>query len=240
MRIILFILFLSAGITAESQLPARGSLTNTPSTTNSHFYFNADLPVVQDKYPKFADGTPYFLEEWISGDIILASGQVYKNVKMRLDLVENSLQYISPDGVELVAASPVKSITIKDSANGKEYKFIYSSSIGGATTVEPGWYQVLVSGTATFYKRIFKTIVEPRNYSSSQTEPSVTTYSEYFLYSDWTLSRIKKIKEIPPLLKDKTDELDKQIAAKKLSGKSDKDYITLVEFYNSLLQPKAF
>jgi len=240
MRIILFILFLSAAITTRSQLPARGSLTNTPSTTNTRFYVNADLPVVQDKYPKFADGTPYFLEEWISGDIVLASGQVYQNVKMRLDLVENTLQYVSPDGVELVATSPVKSITLKDSVNGKEYKIVHSSSIGGSATVEPGWYQALVSGTATFYKRIFKTIVEPRNYSSSQTEPSVTTYSEYFLYADWTLSRIKKLKEIPPLLKDKTDELDKYIAEKKLSSKSDKDYISLVEYYNRLLQPKAF
>jgi hypothetical protein len=240
MRKFLFVLFIS-GITAgQAQLPARGSLTNPPPKPTGRSYFSADLPVVQDKYPTFANGTPYFLEEWVSGDIVLTSGEVYKNVKMHLDLVENSLQYISPDGVELIATGPIKSITLRDSVNGKEYKFVHSSSLGGSTTVDPGWYLVLVSGSATFYKHISKTIVEPKNYSSSQTEPSVTTNSEYFLYTDWSLSQIKKIKEIPTLLKDKADDLDKYITTKKLSGKSEKDFVSLIEYYNSLLQPKAF
>ena len=232
------ILVIPVGITAHSQLPARGSLTNTPSTSSTRFYANADLPVVQDKYPKFANGNPYFLEEWMTGDIVLIDGQVYKNVKMRLDLVENSLEYIGPEGVELIATSPIKSFTLKDSLNGKEYKFVHSSSVGGVTIADPGWYQVLASGTATFYKRTSKTIVEPRNYSSGDTEPSVTPISNYFLYADLTLSPIKKIREIPPLLKNKTDDLEKYINTKKLSGKSDKDYISLVEYYNSLSQVK--
>jgi len=236
MRKLLFIPFISFAITSYCQLPARGSLTNPPPTAAStaRSYRNADLPVLQDKYPKFADGSPYFLEEWVNGDIVLTTGEEYKNVKMRLDLVDNSLQYISPDGVELVVTSPVKSFTLKDSVNGKAYKFVHSASVGGSTIAEAGWYQALVSGTATFYKRITKTIVEPRNYSTSQTEPSVTTNSAYFLYANWTLQQIKKIKEIPPVLKNKTDELDKYISTKKLTGRSDKDYINLIEYYNSL------
>jgi len=235
MRKFFFIPFISFAITSYCQLPARGSLTNPPPTSTTRFYRNADLPVIQDKYPTFADGNPYFLEEWINGDIVLTTGEEYKNVKMRLDLVENSLQYISPEGSELVATSPIKWFILKDSVNGKVYKFVHSASVGGSTIAEPGWYLALASGTATFYKRITKTIVEPKNYSTSQTEPSVTSHSDYFLYANWTLLQIKKIKEIPPVLKNKTEELDKYISTKKLSGKSDKDYINLIEYYNSLL-----
>jgi hypothetical protein len=240
MRKIFILLLTTVAITAQAQLSTRGNIVNSPSTANSRYFNNADLPVIQDKYPKFANGTPYFLEDWVSGDILLVTGEKYENVKMRLDLVENSLQYIGPDGRELVLASPVKSITLRDSTNGKEYKFAHSSYLTGTTNADPGWYQVLASGTATLYKHIQKTIVEPKNYSSGMTEPSVNTQEDYFIYNDWTLSRFKKIKEIPVLLKDKTDELNQYITTKKLSGRSEKDYITLVEYYNNPVQPKAF
>lgn len=243
MRNSLFLLLLLFSLRAKSQLrSAQGNYT--PPTANARFYQNADLPVIKDKYPKFASGSPYFLEDWIEGDIQLSTGEIYHNVKMRLDLVENTLQYVNDKGVEVVAGSNIKTILLNDSINGHKYKFVHSAYIGGATSVEPGWYQVLASGNATFFKRTVKSIVEPRNYSSGDNEPSVNSQTEYYLYADWGLSRIKKIKEIPLLLKDKTDELEKYIATKKLSGKSDPDFVSLIEYYNGLFEPsqqkKAF
>lgn len=54
--------------------------------------------MVIDKYPAFASGSPYFLDEWLNADIEFANGAVDKNVKVRFDLIENTLQYISPEG----------------------------------------------------------------------------------------------------------------------------------------------
>lgn len=238
MRKILTLLFTFATITSLSQRP---TINTNSSPVGDRFYFNSDLPVVISKYPEFADGTPYFLEAWTNADIILETGELYKNIKVRLDLVDNQLQYISPEGAELIASSPVKSVTLKDSVQGTEYQFVNSSFLDGAKNIDPSWYQVLASGTATLYKHISKSVSEPKVYSSSTTEPVVNTSEEYFIYADSVLSRFKKIKELPDLLKDKTKELNEYKSNKKLSGRSDSDFIELINYYNSLTQKsKAF
>jgi hypothetical protein len=193
MRNIFILLLAAVAFTAQSQLSTRGHIVNSPTTTSPRIYKNGDLPVLQDKYPRFANGTPYFLEEWVSGDILLATGEKFENVKMHLDLVDNSLQYIAPDGRVLILSSPVKSIILRDSVHSVEYRFTHSSYLEGVIATEPGRYQVLVSGKATLYKHIQKTIAEPKNYSSSETEPSVNVQEDYFVFTDRTLShQIKK------------------------------------------------
>ena len=230
MRKILLILFILSAFAGQSQL---STISNNPPTLNNHYYFNSDLPVIVDKYPKFANGTPYFLEEWTNGEIVLGNGEIYENIKIRLDLVENDLQYISPQGAELIATSPIKTVTLKDSVRQNEYKFVYSSFLKGSKSIETGWYLVLVSGPATLYKHIIKNVEQPKIYSSSTTEASVNTSEEYFIYTDSVLSRVRKIKELPGLLKDKTNELANYMSTKKLSGKSDSNYIELLNYYNS-------
>jgi hypothetical protein len=232
MRKILILLFTFGSFNGLAQRPI---ISNNPSTADNRYYFNADLPVLVDKYPKFANGNPYFLEEWVNGDIVLGNGEVSHNVKLRLDLVENTLQYISPNGVELIATTPIRGVILKDSIRGNEYMVAYSAFLEGAKNIEPGWYQVLVTGTTTLYKHIVKTIAKPNNYSSSMTEATVNTSEEYFIYADSILSRVKKIKDLPGLLKNKTNELEKYMSNKKLSGRSDSNYIDLVKYYNSLV-----
>src|SRR5438477_7966606 len=102
MRNIFLSLFFLFYFSASSQLKSQQG-NFTPATSGNRYYRDADLPVVKDKYPKFADGTPYFLEDWIEGDILLATGETFHHVKMRLDLVEQSLQYVNDKGIEVVA-----------------------------------------------------------------------------------------------------------------------------------------
>ena len=234
MRKMFLILFILPVFSGQSQSSITGSISNNPSTLNNHFYVNADLPVILDKYPRFANGTPYFLEEWVNADIVLGSGEIYENIKMRLDLVENTLQYINPRGAELIATSLIKTVTLKDSVHQNEYKFVYSSFLKGSKNIEKGWYMVLASGKATLYKYMVKTVEQPKIYSSSTTEASINTAAEYFIYTDSVLSCVKRIKELSGLLKDKTNELSEYMSTKKLSGKSDSNYADLVKYYNGL------
>jgi len=98
MQKLIFIIFALSALTSRSQAPGRViDFSNSPASSN-HFYLNADLPVVIDKYPAFASGSLYFLDEWLNADIEFANGAVDKNVKVRFDLIENTLQYISPEG----------------------------------------------------------------------------------------------------------------------------------------------
>ncbi len=68
----------------------------------------------------------------------------------------------------------------------------------------------------------------------SETQPSIKSSEEYFIYADSILSPVKKIKDIPGLLKNKFSELDKYITTHKFSGKSEPGFIEMIKYYNSL------
>jgi hypothetical protein len=81
MQKLIFIIFAFSALICRSQAPGRVVDFSHPPASNNQFYLNADLPVVMDKYPAFASGTPYFIDEWSNADIELANEEIYKNVK---------------------------------------------------------------------------------------------------------------------------------------------------------------
>lgn len=97
-----------------------------------------------------------------------------------------------------------------------------------------GWYLLLSDGRAALYKRFVKTVADNKPYGSVTVEQTINTSTLYYVFVNSVFTRIKKIKDIPELLKDKKDELNKYISSKNLSGKSDLEYAELVYYYNSL------
>jgi hypothetical protein len=226
------IIFAFSVLAARSQAPGR-TVQFSPPPVHNNFYKDADLAVVKDKYPPFASGSPYFIEEWSNADVELEHGETFKDVKMRLDLVENTLQYISPEGRELVASSAIKTVIFKDSASGNQFKFINSSFLG-MKKAKGAWFLELVSGHACFYKQILKSVNEPKNYVPGGTQSSINTSEEYFIYADSVLLPVKRIKDVPGLLHYKFKEVDSYMNENKLSGKSEPGFIELIKYYNSL------
>jgi hypothetical protein len=200
------------------------------------FYTVGGEPFSMAKYVKVVSGSPYFIDSWMKGRLVLGSGWVYDSLLLRLDLLENFLQYIGPDGREMIATTPVSSVTLLDSVAGKEYNFVHSSFLQTPATIDPGWYQLLSSGSATIYKRILKTIQENRPYNSATTEQTIHTSGQYFLFANGILTPVKKLKDLPGLLEDKKTELAVYINSRSLSGKSDADFIAVVSYYNSLVK----
>ena len=226
MQKLVFILFAFSALISRSQ---------APNASSNNFYLNADLSVVQDKYPIFSSGSPYFLDEWLNADIELANGAVDKNVKVRFDLIENTLQYISPEGRELIATAAIKTVILKDSSNGNAYKFVPSSFLDRMKNAKVNWYLELVSGPAAcLYKWITKAINQPKNYVPSESQASVISSEEFFIYADSILLPVKRIKDLPHLLNNKFSQLDAYITTNKLSGKSESGFIELIKYYNSL------
>ena len=232
MQKLVFIIFVFSCFVSRSQAPGR-TVQFSPPPIHNNFYKDADLAVVKDKYPPFASGSPYFIDEWSNADAELEDGTVYKDVKMRLDLVGNTLQYISPEGRELVASGAIKTVIFKDSAGGNQSKFVNSSFLG-MKKERSAWFLELVSGHACFYKQILKSINEPKNYIPGGTEISVNSSEEYFIYADSVLLPVKRIKDVPGLLHYKFNEVDTYMNEHKLSGKSEPGFFELIRYYNGL------
>jgi hypothetical protein len=236
MRYLFLSLFLLVYLAGQSQQTKVVDLNkNDAPTIGSLYYVVGDAPVSSTKYVKIVAGTPYFSETWMRAQLEMERGTIYQRILVRLDLMANELQYVGPNGTELIATTPVKTVTLKDSITQKEYKFVNSVFLQLSKDMEHGWYQQLTSGTATLYKKAQKSIKEDKPYGSATVEQTINTYSQYYIDIKSSLTLIKKIKEIPDLLKDKKDELVKYISSHKLSGKTDEDYIELVTYYNTLL-----
>jgi len=237
MQKLVFVIFVFSSLVTHPQAPGR-TVQFSPPPVHNNFYKDADLAVVKDKYPPFASGSPYFIDEWSNADVELEHGETFKDVRMRLDLVENTLQYISPEGRELVASSAIKTVIFKDSASGNQFKFIHSSFLG-MKKAKGAWFLELVLGHACFYKQIFKSVNEPKNYIPGGTQPSINSSEEYFIYADSVLLPVKRIKEVPGLLHDKFRQLDTYVTSNRLSGKSESGFIELIRYYNSLFKTSA-
>lgn len=198
------------------------------------FYTVGGEPVSTAKYVRVVDGSPFFLPDWTKSIITLSEGKQYGNIQSKLDLVANTVYFLDPEGREMIATTPIKEVMLIDSIRNKVYTFINSTFIDSETPLEAGWYQVLMPGKTPLLKKINKSISESKPYGSATTEQRINSSSSYYVLSNKSLAKVKKFKDLGSLLSDKSSEVDDYISKNKLNGKNEKDYIDVVDYYNSL------
>jgi hypothetical protein len=225
-KIILFISLLVTALNAGSQKVIDIGKNNY-SISPGNFFTNV-------KYFKLVEGSPYFNENWMRGSVITSQGTKYDSIMLRLDLYENVLQYIDPQGNEMVATSPIRAVILSDSITGKKYEFDNASFINATNKIESCWYQLLTDGRAALYKKIEKTFSESRPYGSATLERRMTDEAQYFIFVNSVFTRVKKIKDIPQFLPDKKEEMTKYINSKNLNSKSDSDFANVLDHYNGI------
>jgi hypothetical protein len=62
-------------------------------------------------------GSPFFDPEFLPASIVLATGQRYENVLVKINLLSNEVIYKTPDGKELAVLPPIKQVELNK--NGK-------------------------------------------------------------------------------------------------------------------------
>ena len=68
-------------------------------------------------------GSPYFDPEFLPANIVLATGQRYENVLVKINLLSNEVIYKTPEGKELAVLPPIKQVELNK--NGKLLFFEY-------------------------------------------------------------------------------------------------------------------
>lgn len=200
------------------------------------YYTVSGVPFSSAKYIRVTSGSPYFSETWMKADLILDKDKVCKNAIVRIDLMDNSVEYIDVKGNKMIATTSIKEMTLTDSTTGEKFRFYHSSALPDAKGLTTGWYQVLTDGTASLFKYVAKSRVESRPYGSATFEHMIVSADEYFLSTTTSFTKIKKLSSLPDLLPAKKEELKKYISTNKLYGKTDYDFSSVVEYYNTLLK----
>lgn len=204
--------------------------------TRGLFYVVGGTPFSMAKYANVTEGSPYFKDEWMKGTVIIKSGDQYDNQLLKLDLISNELHYLDSTGQEMITTEKVVEVILKDTLSNKRYRFVYSLAIDVPKSEKPinGWYELLSMGTANLFCRHQKEIEQTRPYGAATYDEAIKTNNIYFIAYNESFYRIKKIKDIPDILSDKRTELINYINNKDLSGKSESDYSSLIDYYNSL------
>ena len=97
-----------------------------------------------------------------------------------------------------------------------------------------GWYQVITEGKASLYRLDRKIVRENKRYGSSTTEQQIETKPQYAVLYKQSVVPVKKWKELPDILSDRKKEITDFIRQHELTGKSEADYINVVDYYNGL------
>jgi hypothetical protein len=191
-------------------------------------------PFLTSKYEKLVEGTPFFSNDWMKGTVVLPNGDIYKNMYIRIDLLEGTLQYRNDKGEERIARAPVKEVLLAEGGNDSAYRFAPAAALPFKAP-KGGWHQRLHSGKVALYKHFGKELLQDKRYGSSTTEQRITTHITYFILVNGTATEVKKLKELPYALPDKEKELRAFIRKGAGSMPEDKRFADAVAYYNSLL-----
>jgi hypothetical protein len=141
-------------------------------------------------------GSPFFDPEFLPADIVLATGQRYENVLVKINLLSNEVIYKTPEGKELAVLPAIKQVELNKNGNLLffEYGFpVYEKQ--NQKTI----YQVLAKGKVTLLKYFFVQVTEAKPYSSATMLRTIEQYPRLFLY-DQSMSLKKAPKSNEDLL----------------------------------------
>ncbi|MGZ3853169.1 MAG: hypothetical protein ACXVBJ_14860 [Flavisolibacter sp.] len=238
MRPFTFAILLFLSLRSSSQKVVDVSKEDSRVGSNT-FFVSGGEPFVTTKFVNLVEGSPYFKEEWMKGVVVDASDHQFKNVRLRIDLMANTIHFIGDKEQEFVAKNPVKQVVLTDDS-GNNYRFDHSIGLEGVTNAaKDKWYMWLASGTASLYKKFEKDLTEFRPYGSSTIEQRIKTHEKYLVLYKNSFHEIKKIKDVPSVLEDKKKELEEFLKTRDdEKAQMDERMVNLVEYYNSLMIKK--
>src|SRR4029079_11143848 len=220
MKLFFGILLCSFTISVVAQKTVDVTKGNNSAMSPSFFTVVNGEPVVFAKFTKIVDGTPYFNDQWMKGNVVLTTGSEFAGVYLKLDLYNNVVHYRDPKGNELIAATPIQKLILFDSSSQTVFTFINGAYINTNDHVK-GWYQLLADGKASMLKQIRKRMSEEKPYGSATIERSVRTSFQYYALYGGDLIQVKRFTELPDVLRDKKEEISTYIEENNVAGKTD-------------------
>jgi hypothetical protein len=132
-------------------------------------------------------GSPYFDPEFLPANIVLANGQRYENVLVKINLLSNEVIYKTPEGKELAVLPAIKQVELNK--NGSLLLFEYGFPVFEKQNHKT-IYQVLTKGKVSLLKYFFIQVTEAKPYSSATMLRTIEQFPKLFLYDQ--SMRLKK------------------------------------------------
>src|SRR4030095_10181733 len=112
----------------------------------------------------------------------------------------------------MIATTPISEVVLCDTINNHHHRFVFSDYLETTDKPEKDFYELLQTGKAELYKQYKKKLNEFRPYGSATEEQRIQTDTRFFVLKDKEWTKVKKLKDLTALLKDKQAEISKFIA----------------------------
>jgi len=185
----------------------------------------------------YEDGSPFYLNEWTVGNLILASKKKYAGVFVKLNLQTDRVhyQYQETKAERVAGDGIVLEVELKDPGRLDTVRFRCHFPPIDKHDLKT-FYQVLVNGKVVLLKQIKKILIEEKAFNSATITRRFDTDKSYYVFKNEGMIRLKRTKSgILDVLSDKKEFIEKFVSDNKLTIKSDDDLAKVFTYYNSLL-----
>ncbi|HMK25018.1 MAG TPA: hypothetical protein VK483_03245 [Chitinophagaceae bacterium] len=221
---VLLFLIISSGLQAQSANPFMKDAFGRPLYLRTNY---------------IAEGSPFFYDEYCFAEITTTNGKVYPNVKVKIDLVNKSIIYMTESGEEMIATTPINQVKLmifinNETAYGETILRGFNSPMNSA---DGNIYQVLEDGKAKLLKEVIVTYSDTKKYSEATITRVFTKKENFFaLFENKTeLRKVDKNKNsLISMFETKQAEIRNYIENQKLKCKSEQDLIKIFNYYNSI------
>lgn len=185
------------------------------------------------------EGSPYFYDDYCIAEITSTSGKVYPNVKIKVNLQEKTVIYMTDSGDEMIATTPISSIKFSSVVySGTAYE---ETILEGFNTplnnAEGKIYQVLENGKNKLLKELSIVYNDTKKYGEATITRIFKRIETLFALFENT-SELKKVENnktaIISLFSIKQDLIKAYIDRQKLKCRSEADVIAIFRYFNSL------
>lgn len=187
-------------------------------------------------------GTPYFIDEWLSGKLVFTNGDAGKKSHLlKYNTQTKELLMKRPQGDSIIIfPNQITAFTIIDASKNVSYPFVKVENLkadGG--TVPVCFLMVLYKNKSSLLKYVSKNVLKANyqgGYSADRRYDSYVDNSQYFIRkSDNSLVKVKvKKSSVLDALEGKKAEIEAYIKKENLSFKNDFDIAKVLSYYDGL------
>jgi hypothetical protein len=225
-RYILFFLFCSTVVGAQTSLESRTTREENFQGSNNHIYTSS-------KSFEGTKGHPYLFEQWTEGSFLLTDSTRFENLELKYDIFNELLVVKEPGSGRAVVPEPMTVLRFKIADRTFEQLFLEEGYLENNR-----FWESIYSGNSTLFKHFSKYLKEANYegaYSSNKAYDELIENKPDYLYFDgvhYTLVKFSK-KGFQTLFKDNEKALE-YIKKEKLNFKNESSAIKLLTYIDSL------
>lgn len=230
MKYAIALIFLHIGRALYSQSVNVDDTSSQFSSTNMLNGVNGE-PILNPKYTRVIEGSLYVPANFTRSNVYIKNNKRPISVMSRINIVEERIHFLNPNGVENYATSPIEEIQFFEEERKAS---VYVFGLPGCSGSTKAWFEVMEKGMINLYRMVSKNVQESKTYGSATTDQKILTTYNYWIQQDNGCSQLKNIAEFQSFLIKTKPALKVKLPEKKMSDKKEADWVELARIYNAL------